>query len=63
MSPADDVLTPDDPPTTKEGWRRFVDYQPEGPALITAEQRLACPAANWSPMTRPAANTMPNCRW
>jgi hypothetical protein len=43
MSPADDVITPDDPPTTKEGWRRFVDYQPEGPALFTVEQRLALP--------------------
>lgn len=42
MNPApDDTLTPDDPPTTKEGWRRFVDYQPEPPAALTAEQLLA----------------------
>lgn len=37
----DDVITPDDPPTTKEGWRRFVDYQPEPPPTLGAEQLLA----------------------
>jgi hypothetical protein len=30
----DDVLNPDEPPTTKEGWRRFVDYQPEPPPAL-----------------------------
>jgi Bacterial TniB protein len=37
---ADDALTPDDPPTTKEGWRRFVDYQPAPPIMLTTEQLL-----------------------
>jgi hypothetical protein len=37
----DDAITPDDPPTTKEGWRRFVDYQPEPPTMLTAEQLIA----------------------
>jgi hypothetical protein len=46
MSPAlhdalDDALSPDDPPTTKEGWRRFVDYQPEPPAVLTGAELLA----------------------
>ncbi|WP_019871540.1 TniB family NTP-binding protein [Salinispora oceanensis] len=37
----DDAITPEEPPTTKEGWRRFVDYQPEPPAALSAEQLLA----------------------
>ncbi|NLU78792.1 AAA family ATPase [Micromonospora sp. HNM0581] len=37
----DDVIMPEEPPTTKEGWRRFVDYQPEPPAALSAEQLLA----------------------
>jgi hypothetical protein len=42
MSPAlDDALSPDDPPTTKEGWRRFVDYQPEPPPVLTGAELLA----------------------
>jgi hypothetical protein len=44
MSPAlDDALTPDEPPTTKEGWRRFVDYQPQPPAVLTPAKLLALP--------------------
>ncbi|MEU8258655.1 ATP-binding protein [Micromonospora inaquosa] len=41
MSAAPDPLTPDDPLTTKEGWRRFVDYQPEPAAPAGAAQRLS----------------------
>ena len=37
----DDVITSDDPPTTKEGWRRFVGYQPEPPTTLTAGQLIA----------------------
>jgi hypothetical protein len=37
----DAVLDPDDPLTTKEGWRRFVNYQPEPPVDLTAAQQLA----------------------
>lgn len=37
----DDVRDPDDPLTTKEGWRRFVDYQPEPAVALTAEQQVA----------------------
>ncbi|MGW2311196.1 TniB family NTP-binding protein [Actinomadura luteofluorescens] len=33
----DDHVPPDAPLTTKEGWRRFVDYQPHPPALLPAE--------------------------
>ncbi|WP_063047736.1 AAA family ATPase [Nocardia pseudovaccinii] len=29
-----DALPADEPLTTKEGWRRFVDYQPEPPTLL-----------------------------
>jgi len=43
-----DELVPDEPLTTKEGWRRFVDHQPEPPAepdpaallALTARRRL-----------------------
>jgi hypothetical protein len=41
MNALPDAITPDDPPTTKEGWRRFVDYQPEPPTMLTAEQLIA----------------------
>jgi hypothetical protein len=44
MSPAlDDALAPDELPTTKEGWRRFVDYQPQPPAVLTPAELLALP--------------------
>ncbi|MEV6301562.1 hypothetical protein AB0M02_19280 [Actinoplanes sp. NPDC051861] len=36
----DDILDPDDPLTTKEGWRRFVDHQPEPAAALDAEQQF-----------------------
>lgn len=32
-----DELVPDEPVTTKEGWRRFVENQPEPPAILRAE--------------------------
>lgn len=35
------VLPPDEPLTTKEGWRRFVDAQTEPPADLTPAQVLA----------------------
>ncbi len=42
MSPVPaQVLAPDDPPTTKEGWRRFVDYQAEPPPALDAAELLA----------------------
>ncbi|WP_328466524.1 ATP-binding protein [Actinoplanes sp. NBC_00393] len=40
LAPDGGVFAPDEPPTTKEGWRRFVDYQPHPPALLTTEQAL-----------------------
>ena len=33
--PADDVTSLDNPLTTKEGWRRFVDKEPSPPALLS----------------------------
>lgn len=46
---ADDVVPADQPLTTKEGWRRFVDRQPAAPDqhdpatadLLTTSQRVA----------------------
>ena len=53
----------DDPLTTKEGWRRFVDHQPEPPALHAARSWRGCRRASGPPTTRPAAATTPTCRW
>jgi hypothetical protein len=39
-----DNLTPDEPVTTKEGWRRFVDHQPTPPITPPAEEFAALPA-------------------
>ena len=38
------ALAPDDPLTTKEGWRRFVDHHLDPPAPVTAADLLAMPA-------------------
>lgn len=38
------ALAPDDPLTTKEGWRRFVDHHLDPPGLVTAADLLAMPA-------------------
>lgn len=38
MTAAADPLIPDDPLTTKEGWRRFVDRQPEPPGPLDDPQ-------------------------
>jgi hypothetical protein len=44
MSPSlDDAVAPDAPLTTKEGWRRFVDYKPEPPPALTPAELLALP--------------------
>ena len=37
-------LTPDDPLTSKEGWRRFVDHHLDPPTPVTAADLLAMPA-------------------
>ncbi|GAB2497719.1 TniB family NTP-binding protein [Streptosporangium sandarakinum] len=37
----EDGVAPDDPLTTKEGWRRFVDYQPEPPNRLDPSDLLA----------------------
>jgi Rad3-related DNA helicase len=38
---AEQTIPADDPLTTKEGWRRFVDHQPHLPTLPTAKQWAA----------------------
>ena len=38
---AEQAIPADDPLTTKEGWRRFVDHQPHPPTLPTAAQWAA----------------------
>ena len=38
---AGDQAPPDDPLTTKEGWRRFVDHQPDPPVLLEASALAA----------------------
>jgi hypothetical protein len=38
---AEQAISADDPLTTKEGWRRFVDHQPHPPTLPTAAQWAA----------------------
>jgi predicted ATPase len=38
----------DDPLTTKEGWRRFVDHQPHPPALHTAAELARLSPGEWA---------------
>jgi hypothetical protein len=39
-----DDLSPDEPVTTKEGWRRFVDHQPTPPVIPPADEFTTLPA-------------------
>lgn len=43
LGDADD-LVPDEPVTTKEGWRRFVDHQPVPPVIPPADELAKLPA-------------------
>jgi hypothetical protein len=52
----DAALTPDDPLTTKEGWRQFVEHQPEPPLVLDAEQPPRPPTAS----ARRARGTSPH---
>ena len=54
----------DEPLTTKEGWRRFVDHQP-APAGAARRGRdgEAVASVTGRPTTMPAAGITPTCRW
>ena len=54
----------DEPLTTKEGWRRFVDRQPHPPVLLGAVRLAKLSAARPGGLRRwPPRAITPTCRW
>jgi hypothetical protein len=53
----------DEPLTTKEGWRRFVDRQPHPPVLLGAAGLAELSECDRRPTTMAAAGITPTCRW
>ena len=53
----------DDPLTTKEGWRRFVDHQSQPPGLYAAAELARVSPGERPPRTRAATATTPTCLW
>ena len=53
----------DNPLTTKEGWRRFVDHQSQPPGLHAAAELARLSRGERATTTRPAAATTPTCLW
>ena len=53
----------DEPLTTKEGWRRFVDRQPHPPVLLGAVGWRSCLSVTGRPTTMAVAGITPTCRW
>jgi hypothetical protein len=61
--PAEEEPAEDNPLTTKEGWRRFVDKQPDPPTLLTEDALAGLDEPAGRATTRPVSTTTPTCRW